>query len=406
VSGALFVMGIIPGMPKLSFFFLSIFLGTLGYIMTKGIKDAEARMEEEEIETDVNNEESKAEEVRDLLKIDPMELELGYSLIPIVDKDQGGDLLERITMIRKQLAMELGIMVPYMRIRDNMQLNPNEYNIKIKSSKVAFGDIMIGSYLAMNPGHVEEEIVGIPTVEPAFNLPAIWISEDQRERAELLGYTVVDPTSVLATHITETIKKYAADILDREMVKELIDNVKDEYAVIVEEVYPKKFDLGEIQTVLQNLLSEHISVRNLPLILEAMADASKLTQNVETLSEYVRIGLSRQLCNSLQGHDGKLRVVTLAPELEEALKSNLQETEIGNYLALDPMTNNRLIMSISDESNKCTMSGFPTVLLVAPEIRKPLRGLLERDLRGVNVLSYNEIIAEIELEAVGMVSIN
>ncbi len=405
VSGTLLIMGLIPGMPKIPFFLLSTSLGLLGYTMAKNIKEFSEHVEEEVVE-EVSDEERNAQEVRDLLKVDPMELELGYSLIPLVDKDQGGDLLERITMIRKQIAMELGIIVPYMRIRDNMQLNPNEYAIKIKSSRVAQGDLMVGNYMAMNPGSVMEEIAGIPTVEPAFNLPAIWIGEDQRERAELLGYTVVDPTSVLATHITETIKKYSADILDREVVKELIDNVKSEYEVIVEEVYPKKFDLGELQTVLQNLLLEGVSIRNMPLILEAIADASKLTQNLDTLSEYVRSGIARQICNSLQGYDGKLRVLTIDPSLEENFRENLQETDLGNYIALDPNTNNQFIYAVSNESKKCTSMGYATVILAAPELRKPIRRLLERDLRGVAVLSYNEIIADIELEAVGMVSVN
>ena len=225
VSGTILILGLIPGMPKIPFFLLSLGIGGLGYILTKNLQEINETLEEEE-EEEETSEDKNSREVKDLLRIDPMELELGYSLIPLVDKDQGGDLLERITMIRKQIAMELGIIVPYMRIRDNMQLNPNEYSIKIKNSRVAKGDLMVGSYLAMNPGNVMEEIAGIPTVEPAFNLPAIWISEDQRERGELLGYTVVDPTSVLATHITETIKKYAPDILDREIVKELIENIK------------------------------------------------------------------------------------------------------------------------------------------------------------------------------------
>lgn len=405
VSGSLFIMGIIPGMPKVSFFFLSSSIGFLGYTLAKNLKAIEKDLEDEENIDEISDEERNAQEVKDLLKVDPMELELGYSLIPLVDKDQGGDLLERITMIRKQIAMELGIIVPYMRIRDNMQLNPNEYAIKIKNSRVAKGDLMIGNYLAMNPGNVIEEISGIPTVEPAFNLPAIWIGEDQRERAELLGYTVVDPTSVLATHITETIKKYSADILDREVVKELIDNVKTEYEVVVEEVYPKKFDLGELQTVLQNLLLEGVSIRNLSLILEAIADASKLTQNLDTLSEYVRSGIARQICNSLQGYDGKLRVLTLNPNIEEHFREHLQETDLGSYIALNPDINNHFVYAVSEESKKCTSMGYPTVLLVAPELRKPVRRLLERDLRGVSVLSYNEIIADIELEAIGMVSV-
>lgn len=406
VSGTLLVMGLIPGMPKIPFFLLSSSLGFLGYTMAKNIKLFNEEMEEVEEVEELTDEERNSQEVKDLLKVDPMELELGYSLIPLVDKDQGGDLLERITMIRKQIAMELGIIVPYMRIRDNMQLNPNEYAIKIKNSKVAQGDLMVGSYLAMNPGGVTEEIAGIPTVEPAFNLPAIWISEDQRERAELLGYTVVDPTSVLATHITETIKKHSADILDREVVKELIDNIKSDYEVVVDEVYPKKFDLGELQTVLQNLLLEGVSIRNLPLILEAIADASKLTQNLETLSEYVRSGIARQLCNSLQGYDNKLRVLTLNPSLEEYFRENLQETDLGNYIALDPNINNSFVYAVNEESKKCTSMGYPTIILAAPELRKPIRRILERDLRGVSVLSYNEIIADIELEAVGMVSVD
>ena len=406
VSGTILIMGLIPGMPKIPFFLLSVGLGSLGYIVAKSIQEISTELNTENIEEDESSEDRNSREVKDLLRIDPMELELGYSLIPLVDKEQGGDLLERITMIRKQIAMELGIIVPYMRIRDNMQLNPNEYSIKIKNSRVTKGDLMVGSYLAMNPGNVMEEIAGIPTVEPAFNLPAIWISEDQRERGELLGYTVVDPTSVLATHITETIKKYAPDILDREIVKELIENIKKDYSVIVEEVYPKKFDLGEIQTVMQNLLSEGVSIRNLPLILEAIADAAKLTTNLETLSEYVRSGIARQISNSLQGFDGKLRVLTLNPELEENLRGALQETDLGNYLALNPDFNNSFIYAVNEENTKCIGMGNPAILLVAPELRKPIRRILERDLRGVTVLSYNEIVADIELEAVGMVSVD
>lgn len=406
VSGTIFTMGLIPGMPKIPFFLLSVGLGFLGYIVTKSIEEITSGLDQESPEEDESSEDRNSREVKDLLRIDPMELELGYSLIPLVDKEQGGDLLERITMIRKQVAMELGIIVPYMRIRDNMQLNPNEYSIKIKNSRVTKGDLMVGSYLAMNPGNVMEEIAGIPTVEPAFNLPAIWISEDQRERGELLGYTVVDPTSVLATHITETIKKYAPDILDREIVKELIENTKKDYSVIVEEVYPKKFDLGEIQTVMQNLLSEGVSIRNLPLILEAIADAAKLTTNLEVLSEYVRSGIARQISNSLQGHDSKLRVLTLNPELEEALRGALQETDLGNYLALNPDLNNGFIYAVNEENRRCVGMGYPAILLVAPELRKPIRRILERDLRSVSVLSYNEIVSDVELEAIGMVSID
>ncbi|BDU50123.1 flagellar biosynthesis protein FlhA [Haliovirga abyssi] len=404
VSGVLVVMGIIPGMPKVPFFILSLSFGTIGYIMNKNILEAEKIAVEEKRSSESNEEMSQPEEVKDLLKVDEMELELGYSLIPIVDTSQGGDLLERITIIRKQLAIELGIILPPIRIRDNMQLNPNEYSIKIKGTAVTKGEIMIGYYLAMNPGGAEE-INGIPTVEPAFGLPAIWIGEEQREKAEMIGYTVVDPTSVLATHLTETIKKYAPEILSREMVKELIENIKTEYSVVVDEVYPKKFELGEIQTVLQNLLNEGVSIRNLQLILEIMADASKITTNVDILSEYVRSGLSRQICSTIVAPDDKIHVVTLNPNLEIELKENIQETDFGSYLNIDPEKSNKIIVKISEEAKNSTNMGYQPIVLTSPEIRKPLRRLIERDLKQVMVISYNEIISEIDLEAVGMVSV-
>lgn len=279
VSGTAFFMGLMPGMPKISFFTISIMFGTLGYMMNKKIAENIIIEKEKAEERPVSTPKADPkEEVKELLIVEQMELEIGYSLIPLVDTERGGDLLERITMIRKQVAIELGIIVPPIRIRDNMQLNPNEYLIKIRGSEVTRGELMLGSYLAMDPGGVQEQLSGIPTVEPAFGLPAVWINEELRERAELAGYTVVDPTSVLATHLTETIKKHSPEILSREIVKELIENIKKDYSVIVDEVYPKKFDLGDIQTILQNLLNETISIRNLPLILEVIADASKINK--------------------------------------------------------------------------------------------------------------------------------
>ncbi len=406
VSGTLFVMGLIPGMPTISFFILSIILAIAGYYMSRSMKEITEKQEAEQEEAQKTEEEtSKPEDVKDLLKVDQMELEIGYSLIPLVDKGQGGDLLERITMIRKQIAIEMGIIVPPIRIRDNMQLNPNEYMIKIKGSEISKGELMIGHYLAMNPGGAEMEINGIPTVEPAFGLPAIWISEEQREKAEMYGYTVVDPTSVLATHLTELIKKYAPEILGREIVKELIENIKGDYGVIVDEVYPAKLDLGEIQTILQNLLSESISVRNLPLILEILADASKLTRNAEVLSEYVRTGLARQICNQLQGTDKKIRVITLNPEIESYFKQNMQETDFGNYINISPDISSKFLFSLKEEAQRSSSFGYQPILLVTPEIRKSVRRMTERELKSIVVLSYNEIIPEVELEAVGMVSI-
>jgi flagellar biosynthesis protein FlhA len=409
VSVALIVIGIIPGMPKLAFFTISIVFGILGYIMNKNIKDVQEKAEQkEENATKAASQESKAdpkEEVKELLIIEQMELEIGYSLIPLVDSQKGGDLLERITMIRKQIAIEMGIIVPPIRIRDNMQLNPNEYVIKIRGSEVTRGELMIGSYLAMDPGGVQEQVSGIPTVEPAFGLPAVWIGEEQRERAELVGYTVVDPTSVLATHLTETIKKFAPEILGREIVKELIENIKKDYAVIVEEVFPKKLDLGDIQTVLQNLLNEGISIRNLPLILEVIADASKINKNPEVLAEYVRSGLSRQICNSLQGSDKKIRVFTVHPEMELILKQHMQDSDFGFYIVLPPDINMKFIYNVNEAAKKSRNFGHQPIMLVTPEIRKAVRRILEKDLRMVTVLSYNEVVPEAELEAIGMVGV-
>lgn len=408
VSGTLFVMFLMPGMPKLAFFVIGSATGVLGYMTSKNIKESIKTKEEESVSEarkgDTNEE--KKEDVKDLLRIDQMELEIGYSLIPLVDVSQGGDLLERITMIRKQIAIELGIIVPPLRIRDNMQLNPNEYAIKIKGSKVTKGELMVGNYLAMNPGSVEQEISGIPTIEPAFGLPAIWIGDDLRERAEIYGYTVVDPTSVLATHLTETIKKYAPEILSRETVKELIENIKEDYKVIVEEVYPKKFDLGDIQSVLQNLLLENVSIRNLPVILEVLADASKVTKDVNMLTEYVRSGLARQICNNLKATDNKIRVITINPSLEIELKNSIQETDFGGFISLPPDIAMKVIEAVKREAKKSQEYGFQPVILVVPDIRKAFRRFIERDARHVTILSYNEIMQDVDLEAVGMVSID
>ncbi len=408
VSGAALIMALIPGMPKLPFIAIALIFAGLAYAMNKGsagIKiteeaaKASAALQASPVKVDPK------EEVKELLIVEQMELEIGYTLIPLVDTEKGGDLLERITMIRKQIAIELGIIVPSIRIRDNMQLNPNEYMIKVRGSEVAKGELMLGNYLAMDPGGANEQLNGIPTIEPAFGLPAVWIGEELRERAELSGYTVVDTTSVLATHLTETIKKFAPEILSREIVKELIENIKKDYSVIVDEVYPKKLDLGDIQTILQNLLNEGVSIRNLSLILEVVADACKISKNPEVLAEYCRAGLGRQICNSLIGSDKKLRVITIHPEMELILKNNMQDSDFGAYIILAPDMNMKFVYNVNEEAKKSRSYGYQPILLVTPEIRKAVRRILEKDLRIVTVLSYNEIVPEVELEAVGMVGV-
>jgi flagellar biosynthesis protein FlhA len=325
-------------------------------------------------------------------------------LIPLVDPAQGGDLLDRVRLMRRQFATDLGFVVPPVRIRDNLQLAPAAYAVKVRGLVVAQGEILPGHFLAMNPGTAREPISGVPTTEPTFGLPAQWIGGDERERAQVLGYTVVDPSSVITTHLTETIRRHGRDLLGRQEVQALLDVLKPTHPSIVDTLVPTLLPLGSVQKVLQNLLTEGVSIRDLALICEGMADAALVTKDPVLLTEYVRQALARSICRGLAGHDGVLRVYTLNPAVEQMLVDALADGDQGRYLALEPRAAQRLIEAIAKCMGKEPPDGTP-VLLCGPNVRPHLRRLTERYLPHVAILSYNEIGPEVTLKALAMVEV-
>ena len=364
----------------------------------------------ETIEEEVSSEETEAEEIRrpenvnSLLHVDPIELEFGYGIIPLADVNQGGDLLDRVVMIRRQIALELGTVVPIIRLRDNIQLNPNQYIIKIKGIQVTEGEILFDHYMAMNPGFVEEEISGIPTFEPSFRLPALWITEGQRERAESLGYTVVDPPSIIATHLTEVVRSHISELLSRQDVSNLIANLKETNEAVVDELYPKLLNLGEIQKVLQNLLAEGISIRDLLSIFELLADHAGTTRDTDVLTEYVRQGLKRAISSKYFPPNEKSDVVTVDPQLEQEIMSSIKQTETGAYMALDPERTKAIINSTEQEVEKLEKLGKNAIIVTSPIVRMYFKKLTEDYFSDLTVVSYNEIDSNVELQSVGMIS--
>lgn len=401
IGGIMALLGIFTPLPTFSYILLGSMFGFLGYLMDRNIT--------EEIEEPIG-EISEAEELRrpenvlGLLKVDDIELEFGYGLIPLADINQGGDLLDRIVMIRRQIAMELGLVVPIVRLRDNIQLNPNEYIIKIKGVQVAKGQVFFDHYLAMDPGTGEGEIEGIETVEPAFGLPAKWIVESEREKAEIFGFTVVDPPSVIATHLTEVIKEKAYELIGRQDVKLLIDNVKEEYPAVVEEVVPKVLSIGEVQKVLSNLLREQISIRDMVTILETLADYGNVTRDTDLLTEYVRQRLSGYITNKYVENSG-LNVITLDSEVEEVIMNSINKTETGSYLSIEPNMAQKILNNTLKSVQKLTTIGEQPIILTAPIVRLYFKRLTEQLTRDLIVLSYNEIEPSVEVQSVGMVSI-
>ena len=369
------------------------------------------QLEMTETDEAVSEEEESAEEIRrpenvsSLLQVDAIELEFGYGIIPLADVNQGGDLLDRVVMIRRQIALELGCVVPMIRLRDNIQLNPNQYLIKIKGVPVSEGEILFDHYMAMNPGYVEEEISGIPTFEPSYHLPAIWITESQRERAESLGYTVVDPPSIIATHLMEIIRSHLDELLTRQDVHNLIENVKEANETLVSELVPKLLNVGEIQKVLQNLLAEGISIRDLVTIFETLADYAPTTHDTDVLTEYVRQSLKRAISNQYFNNNETPSVVTLDPNVEQVIMDSVKQTEQGAYLALDPDYTNRLMTSLREETDKLEELGRTPIIITSPIVRMYLKKLTQEQFRNLHVLSYNEIDSDVELQSVGMVTV-
>ncbi len=391
------LFGIVPGMPTIPFIFIAGLLWGLNYLLRREEKQ-KAEITQEETATQ-EQEGYKPENVLSLLAVDPMEVEIGYSLIPLVDKGQGGDLFERVSLIRRQVALELGIILPAIRIRDNMQLSPNQYIIKIKGVEVAGGELMPHYYLAMDAGTVTEKISGISTKEPAFGLPALWISEEQREKAELAGYTVVDSSSVLATHLTEIIRNYAHELLGRQEVQTMLDYIKNDYPVVFEELVPNLMTVGEIQKVLSQLLKEGIPIRNFVTILETLADYATMTKDPNLLTDYVRVSLARQISKMLMGDDGVIKVLTLSPIAEE----RILQAQGGEGEPLDPTWLNKLYESLKEKIGLMMQDGCNPVLLVSPSVRRYVRSITERVSSKIIVVSYPEIIPEAEVHSLGMV---
>ena len=404
VGFALIGLGLFTPMNVVIFCGYGVFFIIVSRMMTNELEMAET-------DTEVNEEEESAEEIRrpenvtSLLKVDAIELEFGYGLIPLADVNQGGDLLDRVVMIRRQIALELGCVVPMIRLRDNIQLNPNQYVIKIKGVPVSEGEILFDHYMAMNPGYVEEELTGIPTFEPSFHLPAIWITEGQRERAESLGYTVVDPPSIIATHLMEIIRGNLHELLTRQEVQNLIDNVKEANEALVSELVPKLLSIGEIQKVLQNLLMEGISIRDSITIFETLADYASTTHDTDILTEYARQSLKRAISNKYFTQNEATSVITLDPKAEQEIMNAVKQTEQGSYLALDPDFSAQLMTSLKEESGKLEELGKTPIIITSPIVRMYFKHLTMEQFRNLHVLSYNEIDADVELQSVGMVTV-
>ena len=386
-----------------------LFVG-LGLVFIIVGRNIAGTIETAQIEKEVDTEEAAAEEIRQpenvnsLLQVDPIELEFGYGIIPLADVSQGGDLLDRVVMIRRQIAIELGTVVPIIRLRDNIQLNPNQYIIKIKGIQVSEGEILFDHYMAMNPGYVEEEITGIPTFEPSFHLPAIWITESQRERAESLGYTVVDPPSIIATHLTEIIRQYIAELLTRQDVQGLINNLKETNPSLVEELVPKLLGVGEIQKVLQNLLKEGISIRDLLTIAETLADYAPTTRDTDILTEYVRQSLKRAISTKYFPAHETTSVVTLDPKIEQEIMASVKQTETGAFLNIDPARARAIVDSVGKEIAKLENLGKNPIIITSPIVRVYFKRLTEDYYRDLVVVSYNEVESNVELQSVGMVT--
>ena len=396
-------LGVVTPLPTIIFMILGFIFIVTGRVIAGEIETAK-------IEGEVDAEEIAAEEIRQpenvnsLLQVDPIELEFGYGIIPLADVNQGGDLLDRVVMIRRQIALELGTVVPIIRLRDNIQLNPNQYIIKIKGIQVSEGEILFDHYMAMNPGYVEEEITGIPTFEPSFHLPAIWITEGQRERAESMGYTVVDPPSIIATHLTEIIRQHIAELLTRQDVQNLVSNLKETNPSLVEELVPKLLGIGEVQKVLQNLLKEGISIRDLLTIFETLADYASTTRDTDILTEYVRQSLKRAISNKFFPTNETTSVVTLDPKLEQEIMASVKQTENGAYLTLDPEKSKGIMKSVGNEVAKLENLGKNPIVITSPIVRVYFKRLTEDYYKDLIVVSYNEIENNIELQSVGMVT--
>ncbi|NLS45382.1 MAG: flagellar biosynthesis protein FlhA [Firmicutes bacterium] len=403
-TGLLIVFGFLPGLPKVPLFVLAAAGGVLTYVMGN-LKKAE--VEEREKLKDEAPAVRQPESVMPLLSVDPLELEIGYGLLSFVDESwEEGGLLRRVTMVRRQIALELGLVLPHVRIRDNIQLSPNDYVLKIRGIEIAQGEIMVGYYLAMDPGIVTQHVPGIETTEPAFGLPALWIVESDKERAEMAGYTVVDPVSVIVTHLTEVIRRHAAELLGRQDTADLIENVKKTQPAVVEELIPNLMTIGEVQKILQNLLREGVPIRNISVILETLADYAGTTRDLIMLTEYTRSALARVISNLYKGTDGEIIVATVDPRIEEKISQLLEKANNTGLPGLDHEYSQAIIEAVAGVAEKMAEKGHQPVVLTRFGVRFYLKRIIEQVLPNVTVLSYSEIVEGEKVRSIGMVSLN
>ncbi|CAI2717982.1 flagellar biosynthesis protein FlhA [Nitrospina watsonii] len=405
ISGAvLFFFGLIPGLPHFPFFFLAALVGYISYRLhqERAKQEALERQRVEEVQSA-----PVPEKVESILPLDVMELEVGYELIPLVDANRNGELLDRIKSIRRQFALEMGFIVPPLHIRDNLQLKSSDYAILIKGVEVVRGSVMMGRLLAMNPGNIEKEIEGVHTKEPTFGLPAVWIAARAKQEAQMAGYTVVDPATVITTHIKETIKRYASELLGRQETQALIDKFKETNPKVIEELIPNLMNLGKVQKVMQNLLKEQISIRDLRTILETLADYAPKVDDPDLLTEYVRQAMARPITKQYAGADGSLAVITLDRNIEEAIHQSIQRTELTSFLALDPTVAEQILRKLKEAAEAATpMVETAPILLTSPAIRMHVRRLTERFIPDLVVLSHNEVSSTAQIKTLRVVTLN
>ncbi|MGI6152253.1 MAG: flagellar biosynthesis protein FlhA [Christensenellaceae bacterium] len=405
LGGMLVVIAMIPGFPKVPVFIIAGIMIFAGYAMNKAAKKPEEiQIPQDQVE-EAAKEKRKPENVTSLLQVELIGIELGYGLVPLVDASQGGDLLERVVMIRRQCALDQGIIVPVIRIRDNIQLGTNEYVIKIKGVEVAKGEVMLDHIMALSTNDVKGKLTGIETLEPTFGLPAVWIPEADRERAEMMGYTTVDAPSVIATHLTETIKRHSFELLTRQQVRTLLDNLKTSQPALVEEVVPKLFSLGEVQKVLGNLLRENISIRDMGTILETMADHGGAVRDLELMTEYVRKSLYRSISKRFIPTD-KARVITLDPALEQLIAEKTKTTEQGTYVALTQEEIQQIFLSLRSAIERMNQLGITPIVLTSPLVRRQFKSVTSQMVPDLVVLSYNELEESVEVFSDGVVGLS
>jgi flagellar biosynthesis protein FlhA len=399
----IFFFGLIPGMPHIPFILISILIGGSVYLL--GGRKEGSKIKEIEGKNKEPVEEG-PEPVEHLLIVDTLELEVGYGLISLVDREQGGKFLDRVRSIRRQFALEMGMVIPPIHIRDNLQLNSSEYQILLKGVKIAGAELMMNHYLAMDPGDITRKIEGIETMEPAFNIPAVWIPEERKEEAKLSGYTVVDDATIMATHLTEVLRKHASELLGRQEVQNLLDNLSRSYPKAVEELVPNLLSLGIVQKVMQNLIRERISIRDLLTIVETLADYAVLTKDPDLLTEYVRNKLSRSIISPYIGEDGFLKLITMDPGVEDLLLQGIQKAEHGAYLSIDPEIADSIIASIKQEAEKAMSKNIQPILLTSPVIRRHLKKMVEYFIPSLMVLSQSELLSDIGFKSIGKVSLS